>query len=70
MRPMLSDGVCRLPLFCQRDETAGADTPTFHSLLFVADVISGDAVAAALSWPARQSRGVKYLSDFMVLGSR
>ena len=23
----------------------------------------GDAVAADLSWPARQSRGVKYLSD-------
>ena len=30
----------------------------------------GDAVAADLSWPAHQSRGVEYLSDFMVLGSR
>ena len=29
----------------------------------------GDAVAAVLSWPARQSRGVKYLSDSTVLGS-
>ena len=30
----------------------------------------GDAVAADLSWPAHQSRGVKYLSDSTVLGSR
>ena len=32
--------------------------------------IRDSAVAADLSWPARQSRGVKYLSDSTVLGSR
>ena len=41
-----------------------------HYLISDLVSVSGDAVAAVLSWPVRQSRNVKCLTGLVVLGSR